>query len=84
MPKWNVKLKNGRWRVYSTIVDDYITKEMDFDELLEYRRELAIQNADKETYSLLTDKPLINITSEEEIQDYTDMMNEVNASDGNR
>ena len=83
MPKWNVKLKNGRWRVYSTIVDDYITKEMDFDELLEYRRELAIQNADKETYSLLTDKPLINITSEEEIQDYTDMMNEVNASDGN-
>lgn len=84
MPKWNVKLKNGRWRVYSTVVDDYITKEMDFDELLEYRRELAIQKADKETYSLLTDKPLINITSEEEIQDYTDMMNEVNASDGNR
>lgn len=84
MPKWNVKLKNGRWRIYSTVVDDYITKEMDFDELLEYRRELAIQNADKETYSLLTDKPLINITSEEEIQDYTDMMNEVNASDGNR
>lgn len=83
MPKWNVKLKNGRWRVYSTVVDDYITKEMDFDELLEYRRELAIQNADKETYSLLTDKPLINITTEEEIQDYTDMMNEVNASDGN-
>lgn len=84
MPKWNVKLKNGHWRIYSTIVDDYITKEMNFDELLEYRRELAIQNADKETYSLLTDKPLINITSEEEIQDYTDMMNEVNASDGNR
>ena len=83
MPKWNVKLKNGRWRIYSTVVDDYITEEMDFDELLEYRRELAIQNADKETYSLLTDKPLINITSEEEIQDYTDMMNEVNASDGN-
>ena len=84
MPKWNVKLKNGRWRIYSTVVDDYITEEMDFDELLEYRRELAIQNADKETYSLLTDKPLINITSEEEIQDYTEMMNEVNASDGNR
>ena len=83
MPKWNVKLKNGRWRIYSTVVDDYITEEMDFDELLEYRRKLAIQNADKETYSLLTDKPLINITSEEEIQDYTDMMNEVNASDGN-
>lgn len=54
MPKWNVKLKNGRWRIYSTVVDDYITKEMDFDELLEYRRELAIQNADKEpiVYSL--------------------------------
>ena len=84
MPKWNVKLKNGRWRIYSTVVDDYVTKEMDFDELLEYRRELAIQNADKETYSLLTNKPLINFTSEEEIQDYTDMMNEVNASDGNR
>lgn len=84
MPRWNVKLKNGRWRIYSTVVDDYITEEMDFDELLEYRRKLAIQNADKETYSLLTDKPLINITTEEEIQDYTDMMNEVNASDGNR
>lgn len=83
MPRWNVKLKNGRWRIYSTVVDDYITEEMDFDELLEYRRKLAIQNADKETYSLLTDKPLINITSEEEIQDYTDMMNEVNTSDGN-
>lgn len=83
MSRWNVKLKNGRWRVYSTVVDDYITKEMDFDELLEYRRELAIQKADKETYSLLTNKPLINITGEEEIQDYTDMMNEVNASDGN-
>ena len=83
MPRWNVKLKNGRWRIYSTVVDDYITEEMDFDELLEYRRKLAIQNADKETYSLLTDKPLINITREEEIQDYTDMMNEVNTSDGN-
>ena len=83
MPRWNVKLKNGRWRIYSTVVDDYITEEMDFDELLEYRRKLAIQNADKETYSLLTDKPLINITTEEEIQDYTDMMNEVNASDDN-
>jgi len=39
-------MNNTRWRVYSTIVGDYITGEMSFEELKAWRRAAAIRRAD--------------------------------------
>lgn len=62
MPRFNVKLPDGRWRVFSTIVEDFITEPMTFDELRSFRRDEYghTPGTDLDTESLLTDKPHIN------------------------
>ena len=62
MPRFNVKLPDGRWRVFSTIVEDFITEPMTFDELIDFRRDEYghTPDTDLDTESLLTDKPYIN------------------------
>lgn len=60
MPRYNVQLSNNLWAVWSTIVDDWVTDPMTFHELVVFRRTEAVRNADRESESLLTDKPEIN------------------------
>ena len=67
MPRFNVKLPDGRWRVFSTVVEDYITEPLTFDELREFRRVEYGAN-DEETDTLLTDHPRINVMSYEEAE----------------
>ena len=66
MPHYCTKMNNGTWRVYSTIVDDYITDDMSFEELKAWRREVAIERADEESDTLLTERPLINFCTQDE------------------
>lgn len=66
MPRFNVKLPDGRWQVFSTVVDDFVTGPMTFEELREFRREQAVREADAETDSLLTSIPRINVMSYDE------------------
>lgn len=69
MPRFNVKLDNGNWRVFSDSVDDYISEEMTFEELKKYRRSAAIAKADEETNSLLQIFPLINRITQEDAEE---------------
>ena len=66
MPHYCTKMNNGKWRVYSTIVDDYITDDMSFEELKRWRREVAIQRADEESDTLLTERPVVNFCTQDE------------------
>lgn len=79
MPHYCTKMNNGKWRVYSTIVDDYITDDMSFEELKAWRREVAIQRADEESNTLLTERPCINYCTQHEADLWS---GRVNASDG--
>ena len=79
MPHYCTKMNNGKWRVYSTIVDDYITDDMSFEELKAWRREVAIQRADEESDTLLTERPLINFCTQDEADLWS---GRANASDG--
>lgn len=79
MPHYCTKMNNGTWRVYSTIVDDYITDDMSFEELKAWRREVAIQIADEESDTLLTKGPLINFCTQDEADLWS---GRANASDG--
>lgn len=79
MPHYCTKMNNGTWRVYSTIVDDYITDDMSFEELKRWRREVAIQRADEESDTLLTKRPCINYCTQDEADLWS---GRVNASDG--
>ena len=67
------------WRVYSTVVDDYITDDMSFEELKDFRRREAIERADEETMSLLTERPSVNFCKQSEADYWS---GRVNASDG--
>lgn len=67
MPRFNVKLPDGRWRVFSSVVEDYITEPLTFDELREFRRS-EYGATDEETDTLLTDHPRINVMSYEEAE----------------
>lgn len=67
MPRFNVKLPDGRWQVFSTIVENFITEPMTFDELKNYRR-YHYGAADEETETLLTDRPKCNRMSYEDAQ----------------
>ena len=60
MPRYNVQFSDELWCVWSTVIDDWITEPMTFAELKEFRRMEAVDQADAETDSLLTDKPKIN------------------------
>lgn len=87
MPHYCTKMNDGKWRVYSTIVDDYITDDMSFEELKAWRREVAIQRADEESDTLLTERPRINYCTQDDInfctQDGADLWSgRANASDG--
>lgn len=66
MPHYCAKMNNGSWRVYSTIVDDYITDDMSFEELKAWRREAAIRRADEESDTLLTERPVVNVCTQDE------------------
>lgn len=66
MPCYCAKMNNGSWRVYSTIVDDYITDDMSFEELKAWRREAAIRRADEESDTLLTERPVVNVCTQDE------------------
>ena len=66
MPHYCTKMNNGTWRVYSTIVDDYITDDMSFEELKRWRREVAIERADEESDTLLTERPCVNYCTQDE------------------
>ena len=59
MSRYYVHLNNGNWRIYSSIVEDYVTDELTFDELAELRRQEAIQQTDIQTYSLLSPKSFL-------------------------
>ena len=65
MPRYNVKLPDGRWQVFSTIVDDFITDPMTFEELRDFRLE-QYRATYADTDTLLTDKPTCNRMSYEE------------------
>lgn len=67
MPRFNVKLPDGRWRVFSTVVENYITGSLTFDELREFRR-MEYGASDEETDTLLADRPRINVMSYEEAE----------------
>lgn len=79
MPHYCTKMNNGKWRVYSTIVDDYITDDMSFDELKAWRREVAMRRADEESDTLLTKRPCINYCTQDEADLWS---GRVNALDG--
>ena len=66
MPNYCTKMNNGKWRIYSTIVDDYITDDMSFEELKTWRREVAIRRADEESDTLLTERPSVNFCNQSE------------------
>ncbi len=69
MPRYNVKMPDGRWRVFSSVCDDFVTDPMTFDELREWRRFEYGSNGgftDKETDSLLTDRPRVNVLAYED------------------
>lgn len=66
MPCYCAKMNNGSWRVYSTIVDDYITDDMSFEELKAWRRTVAIRRADEESDTLLTERPVLNVCTQDE------------------
>jgi hypothetical protein len=71
MPRYNVKLPDGMWQVFSSICDDYITGPMTFAELKAWRRrEYGEQSGrtDVESDSLLTGKPLVNTMSYKEAE----------------
>lgn len=76
MPRYNVKLPDGRWQVFSTVVDDFVSEPMTFDELREWRRAEYISECDKETDSLLTDRPLVNRMDYSEVKAYLKEMEE--------
>lgn len=76
MPRFNVKLPDGRWQVFSTVVDDFVTEPMTFEELREFRREQAVREADAETDSLLTSIPRINVMSYDEALETIKLMHD--------
>ena len=76
MPKYNVKLPDGRWRCLSTVVDDWITEPMDFESYKAWRREEYTRQTDEESDSLLTDRPRINVMSYEDAVKYLELYEE--------
>ncbi len=76
MPRFNVKLPDGRWQVFSTVVDDFVTEPMTFEELREFRRGQAVREADAETDSLLTSIPRINVMSYDEALETIKLMHD--------
>ena len=72
MPRYNVTFPDGTWRVWSSVVDDWVSERMTFAELARWRFEQYGDTPEttEENDSLLTDNPIVNkVYAESESED---------------
>lgn len=60
--------ENGRrrWRVFSTVVNTYVSKPMTMDDLIARRLEPAMERVINDTLSLLTSDPKLDVMGRDE------------------
>lgn len=67
MPRYYVKNPEGKWNIYSTIVDDLLyDKWLTFNSLREAVITELVMDKEEELVTLLTDKPKLNVMKYEE------------------
>ena len=67
MPRYYVKNPEGKWNIFSTIVDDVLYDEwVEFDKMVKDVCNGAAQKKKEELMTLLTDNPKLNTMSYEE------------------
>ena len=67
MSRYYVKNPEGKWNIYSTIIDDLLFENwVDFDEMVEEVCYELVEEKRKELASLLTDKTNLNTMTYEE------------------
>lgn len=67
MARYYVKNPEGKWNIFSTIMDDLLFENwIEFDELVEEVCYELVEEKKKELASLYSDKPSVNVMSYEE------------------
>lgn len=67
MPRYYVKNPEGKWNIFSTIVDDVLLDEwVTHEELVEFVCDDIVQEQKERLQSLLTDLPRVNVMDYEE------------------
>jgi hypothetical protein len=67
MARYYVKNPEGKWNIYSTIIDDLLFEDwIDFDEMVEEVCYELVEEKRKELASLLTDQTNLNTMTYEE------------------
>lgn len=67
MARYYVKNPEGKWNIFSTIMDDLLFEEwVSYDDLIEEVCYELVEEKKKELASLYSDKPSVNVMSYEE------------------
>ena len=67
MARYYVKNPEGKWNIFSTIMDDLLFENwVDYDEMVEEVCYELVEEKKKELASLYSDKPSVNVMSYEE------------------
>lgn len=60
--------KGDKWNIYSTVIDDFLLNTwISYDDLVKWVIQDMAENKKLELQSLLTDKPVVNYMSYEEL-----------------
>ena len=71
MPRFYVKNKDNKWNIFSTIIDGFIYDEfLEFDDLIFKVCAEIVEEKKKELKTLLTDKPILNTMSYQEVLNF--------------
>lgn len=75
MPRFYVQRPDGKWNVFSSVVDEYIAEGLTLDDIKKFRLEKFAAENEREVNSLASDRPLLNV------MDFAEAEERINISD---
>lgn len=76
MPRFYVQRPDGKWNIFSSVVDEYIAEGLTLDGIKQFRLEDFASVNSKEVDSLIGKRPLLNVMDFNEAERIIRMMEE--------
>lgn len=75
MPRFYVHRPDGKWNIFSSVVDGYIAEGLTLDGIKQFRLEEFSSGNEREVNSLASDHPLLNVMDFAEAEERINISN---------
>lgn len=75
MPRFYVQRPDGKWNIFSSVIDGYIAEGLTLEGIKNFRLEKFSSENEREVNSLASDRPLLNVMDFDEAEEIINMTN---------